>query len=162
MSDRALIFFTNGVIVSSAVDLHQNGSDVPSLLAAAAKVVANASESPMHNVIRIDAPKSYAVRFVSACVAAGGGNIGFGSRSIGEELEDAVRRTVQPRLELIPAVEARQALRAFSREVGLEAGLVVVNVRRTTWSWRAFGGRLQSRPRTSDSGWFEVVAPEVV
>ena len=79
-------------------------------------------------------------------------------RDIGEKLEEAVRRTVQPDLELIPAGEARQALRVFSRELGLEAGLVVVNVRKATWSWLAFGGRLQSRRRTSDSGWFDVLA----
>ncbi len=156
MGDRAIVFFTDGETVSPAVYLHRNGSDVPSLLAAAATAVGRDPEGPSCEASRIDAPSFHAARFVGACFAAIGGDVSVGSQSVSRDLEVSVGRTVQPLVELVPGVEARQALRTFSRGMDLEAGLVVVNVRTAKWSWMAFGGHLQRRRREGENGWFGV------
>ena len=156
MHDRALIFFTDGETVSPAICLYRHGSQVPSILAATAAPKTRDPEGAANAIAMIGVPKYYATRFFMVCGDFIDENIGLGPERVDEELEVLLCRTVQPLAGLAPILEARRTLRTFSRVLGLEAGLVVANVSAATWSWRAFGGHLESTPRTSDSGWFEV------
>ena len=153
MGDRAFVVFTNGRTVSPLVVLEENGEDVPALLADAAAVVARDPAGLGPNVFRIDAPNFYAAQLAEVCPAAAR----VRSQSVGEEFETWVRRIVQRDIELVVGGWARYALRTFAKEVALEAGLVVVNVRTATWSWKAFSGHLQRKPRgPGGRSWFEV------
>jgi len=154
MGDRAFIFFTNGETVSPVIDLLCKGSDVPLFLATAESVMACGPKDDVHVALRLDAPYFYAALLFQGCYGGVDGNVTIADWNIGERLEGAVRRTVQPCVESVPSAEA--VLRNVATTFGLEAGIFVVNVRTAKWSWKAFGGSLQRRPKAGNGGWSEV------
>jgi hypothetical protein len=152
MQDRAVIFFTDGETASFAICLFRHGHQVPSLLAAAAARMTREPAAVAHAVALIGAPEYCASRFLGLCVASVDESTFLAPECVRGELEVLLCQTAGS----APALKATGALCALSQELSLEAGLIVVDVSAATWSWRAFGGYLQSRPRTTDNRSFEV------
>ena len=159
MHDRAIIFFTDGETVSSGICLFRSGSKVPALLTETAERIACTKEpaATARAVSILGAPTYYANRFlgVYAEFYTLSGNVHFVPDHVDEDLNAVLCRAVWLRSGPVPGL-ASGVLQTLSCDLGLEAGLVVVDVSTTTWSWRAFGGYLQGTSETPDSGWLEV------
>jgi hypothetical protein len=150
MTDRALILFTDGKSASPAIFLCSLGSAVPSLLGEAAMIITG-PDAPAPEGPEIDEPTYAASIFARVCPTITTQEHGF---KMVEELKDLSRAAAShwgapfDSIEGMTRAQANLALRRIGLEMGLEAGLVLVDVRPDIWAWRPFCGHLLAiRPR---------------
>lgn len=147
MGDRALVVFTDGQGVSPAVYLQWHGEEVTQLLEVTQALMGGDSSGRNSSWWPYRDPEACVARFIGICAQVVGGNTGLGVQSIDGELEGAARTATNGSATGHARLSALRSIAEQAEEYGLDAGLVIVDVRSVEWSWRAFGGYLE------EDGW---------
>lgn len=149
MGTRVLIICTDGQTVSTAIYQHYDGYDAPKIIAAAKAMTYGRKVCPDRAAAVITAAAvGYFVESARQADAVLGPSayreappVYF--ETVAKELNRAILAMYRQGLSAHASIRAKRALTCLASDYGLDAGLVVVDVRKAEWAWRAFAGDLE-------------------
>ena len=149
MGTRVLIACTDGQSVSTGVFKQYDGDDAPKIIAAAVALARGERMKPDVAIALVTAAAVFDDQGTMGALAAHDGNPAYlvapliRSMVLDPDLDAAISSAFRTDISAHSKISARRHLRAVAAEFCLDAGLVVVDVRSSEWTWHAFAGSLE-------------------